>query len=397
YGLDDEVEGSRPHGRHCSLDPALGRLHDHGCIDAFLAQPLHDLDAVHARHHEVEHDRPQAGCAALFQGFERHGAAVREHRSIAEPAHGLIEKAALHRVIINDQDGIGHECHSVRKSRQAMRLRTGTLWHRLLNRHSRNPVNDFLISPQTGSQVREHLMAQDQNRSGQMRHATADAASRGAHKPLDLGVLPEWNLADLYPSMDAPELAADLERASQEALAFEKTWKGRLAEEAGKGAEGRLGEALQAYEALVELFGRIGSYAGLIYAGDTSDPKRAKFYGDVQEKLTDASTHLLFFTLELNKIDDPLIDKALEDDPLFGRYRPWVLDVRKDRPHQLEDRIEQLFHETSVTGRGAWNRLFDETMTSLRFTVDGEELTLEPTLNLLEDPDGEKRRKAAEA
>ena len=240
-------------------------------------------------------------------------------------------------------------------------------------------------------------MAQDQNRSGQMRHATADAASRGAHKPLDLGVLPEWNLADLYPSMDAPELAADLERASQEALAFEKTWKGRLAEEAGKGAEGRLGEALQAYEALVELFGRIGSYAGLIYAGDTSDPKRAKFYGDVQEKLTDASTHLLFFTLELNKIDDPLIDKALEDDPLFGRYRPWVLDVRKDRPHQLEDRIEQLFHETSVTGRGAWNRLFDETMTSLRFTVDGEELTLEPTLNLLEDPDGEKRRKAAEA
>ena len=56
--------------------------------------------------------------------------------------------------------------------------------------------------------------------------------------------------------------------------------------------------------------------------------------------------------------------------------------------YQLEDRIEQLFHEKSVTGRGAWNRLFDETLASLRFTVRGEELTLEPTLNKLQDTDG---------
>ena len=74
-----------------------------------------------------------------------------------------------------------------------------------------------------------------------------------------------------------------------------------------------------------------------------------------------------------------------------------MLDLRKDKPYQLEDRIEQLFHEKSITGRGAWNRLFDETMTDLRFDVDGEELTLEPTLNRLQDADGEVRRKAAEA
>ncbi len=213
----------------------------------------------------------------------------------------------------------------------------------------------------------------------------------------DLGALPEWNLSDLYPGMDSPELADDLARVAREAATFEDKWKGRLAAEAAKGANGRLGEAVRAFEALDELFGRIGSYAGLVYAANTSDPKRAKFYGDVQQKLTDASTHLLFFTLELNKIDDDLIDAALQQDARFGHYRPWVLDIRKDRPHQLEDRIEQLFHETSLTGRGAWNRLFDETMTSLRFNVDGEELTLEPTLNLLQDRDGEKRRKAAEA
>src|SRR5690606_21217272 len=170
-----------------------------------------------------------------------------------------------------------------------------------------------------------------------------------------------------------------------------------LAAEAGRGAAGRLGEALRAYEALEELMGRIVSYAGLIYAGDTSDPKRAKLYGDIQQKITDASSHLLFFALELNLIDDEAVEKALDADPAFGHYRPWVLDLRKDKPYQLEDRIEQLFHEKSVTGRGAWNRLFDETMTDLRFEVDGEELTLEPTLNRLQDADGEVRRKASEA
>ena len=212
-----------------------------------------------------------------------------------------------------------------------------------------------------------------------------------------LGHLPEWNLADLYAGMDAPELKRDLARAMAEALAFEGRWKGTLAAEAARGTEGRLGEALKAYEALEELIGRIVSYAGLVYAGDTSDPQRAKLYGDVQEKMTDASSHLLFFALELNQIEDAALEGALAADPAFGHYRPWVLDLRKDKPYQLEDRIEQLFHEKSVTGRGAWNRLFDETMTDLRFTVDGEELTLEPALNRLQDADGEVRRKAAEA
>ena len=61
--------------------------------------------------------------------------------------------------------------------------------------------------------------------------------------------------------------------------------------------------------------GRIASYAGLVYAGDTADPQRAKLYGDVQEKMTDASAHLLFFALELNLIDDALIASALDADP----------------------------------------------------------------------------------
>jgi oligoendopeptidase F len=228
-------------------------------------------------------------------------------------------------------------------------------------------------------------------------HAARAARAAGPSLAIAPGELPEWDLTDLYESMDAPELKRDMTRAASEATAFEQRWKGTLATEAARRAEGRLGEALRAYEGLQELIARLFSYAALVYSGNTSDPKRAKFYGDVQERMTDASAHLIFFELELNNVDDAEVAAALDADPAFDHYRPWVLDLRKDKPFQLEDRIEQLFHEKSITGRGAWNRLFDETMTSLRFEVDGEELSLEPTLNKLQDADPEARRGAAEA
>ncbi len=224
-----------------------------------------------------------------------------------------------------------------------------------------------------------------------------DSGTAPKRQALQFGDLPEWDLGDLYPAMDSPELKRDLARALSDAIAFEETWKGKLADEAARGKDGRMGSVMQAYEALEELLGRIVSYASLVYAGDTSDPRRAKLYGDVQEKMTDASAHLLFFALELNKIEETVIDAALDADPLFGRYRPWVVDLRKDKPFQLEDRIEQLFHEKSVTGRSAWNRLFDETMSALRFKVDDEVMSLEPTLNLLQSADPAERQAAAEA
>ena len=129
---------------------------------------------------------------------------------------------------------------------------------------------------------------------------------------------------------------------------------------------------------------------GLLYAGDTRPiPRIAKFYGDMQERITAASLHLLFFTLELNRLDDAVLDAAMAD-PALGHYRPWIEDVRKEKPYQLEDRIEQLFHEKSVTGYSAWNRLFDETIAALRFKVGGKMLAIEPTLNLMQDADGEE-------
>lgn len=218
-----------------------------------------------------------------------------------------------------------------------------------------------------------------------------------ATAPARVEALPEWNLADLYTAMDSPALAADMEKADALCKAFEDSYKGKLAgllADADGGA--KLAAAVRAYEEIDDLLGRIASYGSLIYAGDTSDPVRAKFYGDIQERLTDASTHLLFFTLEMNHLDDGALDAAMAV-PALGHYRPWLEDLRKDKPYQLDDKIEQLFHEKSNPSRGAWGRLFDETMSSLRFSVNGQELAIEPTLNLMQDPREEVRKAAGQA
>ena len=211
----------------------------------------------------------------------------------------------------------------------------------------------------------------------------------------EIGTLPEWDLSDLYPGMASEAFRQDLARAEAECHAFAESHRGRLDELARSGSAAPASVVI-AYAAVGDLRGRLMSYAGLIYSGDTTDPNRAKFYGDTQERLTSASSDLLFFTLELNRVEDAVIDAALADGPL-ARYRPWIDDLRRDKPFQLEDRIEQLFHEKSVTGRGAWNRLFDETMAGLRFKVRGEDLAIEPTLNMLQDSDGALRREAAES
>jgi oligoendopeptidase F len=213
----------------------------------------------------------------------------------------------------------------------------------------------------------------------------------------DLGALPEWDLSALYPSMDSPAYAEDLQKAAALCKEFNQTWRGRLETIAKSAAGARdLAEAISAYEKIDDLLGRIISYAGLVYAGDTTDPKRAKFYGDAQEKITAASSDLLFFQLELNRIDDAAIDALWDAEPL-SHWKPWLIDIRREKPYQLDDKLEQLFHEKSVTGRSAWNRLFDETISSLRFDVDGEALTLEPVLNKMQDTNGEVRRKASQA
>ena len=227
-------------------------------------------------------------------------------------------------------------------------------------------------------------------------------SDRAAAAPVDdagpLGTLPRWRLEDLYDSMESPRFAADMSQAEHQAKAFSEAWRGKLAAIADSPEAGaRFAEAVRDYEALQDLVGRVMSYASLLYASDTSDPARAKFYGDAQERVTALAGDLLFFELELNRIDDSKLESAMKAVPALGHYRPWLEDIRKEKPHQLPDQIEQLFLEKSMSGAAAWNRLFDETMSALRFEFEGESLTLEPLLGKLMDPDGTKREAAANA
>src|SRR3954451_24449974 len=226
--------------------------------------------------------------------------------------------------------------------------------------------------------------------------ATKQSAAKQSAKN-KAGKLPEWNLADLYSGIDAPQVSSDLDRLDAQCIAFETDYQGKLAAQISSENGGRwLAEAVRRYEAIDDLAGRLGAYAGLVHSRDSVDAAITKFYGDVSERLTTASVHLLFFTLELNRIDDAAIDRAMQTAEL-AHYRPWIEDLRKDRPYQLEDRVEQLFHEKSQSGYAAWNRLFDQTISGLRFKVSGRELAIEPTLTLLQDRAGEKRKAAAQA
>src|SRR5665647_3484663 len=156
------------------------------------------------------------------------------------------------------------------------------------------------------------MMARPPDFPPQKRNLPAMAKSSTRKKPAPaskllakLGTLPEWDLNDLYSGLDSPELKRDLALADAECLAFEQDFKGRLPGlAAGEGAGRALVEVVKRYEALEDRLGRLISYASLVYAGNSTDPVRAKFYGDVQERITAASIHLLFFTLELNRIVD---------------------------------------------------------------------------------------------
>jgi oligoendopeptidase F len=225
----------------------------------------------------------------------------------------------------------------------------------------------------------------------------AHAAASGVADAAQLGDLPSWKLEDLYPSATSQEYLGDLEKAEAAAKAFEAKWKGRLADVATRTGDEGIGAAVREYETLEDLMGKIGSFAGLTYFSDTSNPANGKLYGDAQSKLTDMASHLLFFSLEMNRIEDAVIDAALETDALAGHYKPWIVDLRMDKPYQLVDKLEQLFLEKSMTGASAFNRLFDETMASLTFNVDGEDRPLEVTLSMLQEADPAIRKKAAQA
>ncbi|NOG73126.1 M3 family oligoendopeptidase [Roseicella sp. DB1501] len=223
------------------------------------------------------------------------------------------------------------------------------------------------------------------------------AFSPQVRAPLDAGgppgraPLPVWDLSDLYASPEDPRLGLDLDQAEAQGKAFAARHAGRLAAMSGEA----LAAAIAEYERIEEVLGRAMSYGQLVFAGDAQDPANGRFYQTLQERVTAISSHLLFFTLELNRLGDAELEQKIASSPALLRWRPWLRDLRVFRPHQLSDELEKLLHEKEVTGRSAWNRLFDETIAGMTVKVGEEEQTVSAALNKLSDRDRAVRAAAA--
>ena len=213
---------------------------------------------------------------------------------------------------------------------------------------------------------------------------------------IDSDSLPRWDLTDFYASLNDPQIQADLNRADTMTKAFASTY-GEKFNASGSWTGKELHQAIQGYEKIDELLGKLVSYGYLLFATNVNNPPVLQFFQMIQEQSTTISSHLIFFTLDLNKLEEAALKNAYGESSDLARYKPWIDNVRLFRPHQLSAELEKLLHEKSVTGRNAWIRLFDETLASIKFTIDGQEFALAQVLDRVGHKDASVRHEAAQA
>ena len=198
-----------------------------------------------------------------------------------------------------------------------------------------------------------------------------------------------WDLSDLYESIDDPALERDKQKVQQQAEDFSSEYKGKVAELNEEGMK----QALQDYEQLLEIIGKIGSYAHLIWSTNTNDPKYGKLKQEASELSSQIHQKLVFFDVEWLGMDDEKAERLIQSETL-SHYKHYLETSRRYKEHILSENEEQVLSAKKVTGRSAWNRYFDETMGAARFELDGEELTQQEILSKLHEPDRNLRKRA---
>jgi oligoendopeptidase F len=207
-----------------------------------------------------------------------------------------------------------------------------------------------------------------------------------------------WNLGDLYAGIDDPRIEQDLDTALGRAKAFETAYRGKIAVAGGPSAELLL-KAVTELEGLSEQMDRPAIYASLVHAARTDVPRHGALLARTRERRTAINKHLIFFDLEWVKVEDADA-RRLTATPALQRYRHFLEQKRIWKPHYLSEPEEKILEEKGITGRSAFVRLFDETVSSLTFpfTHEGrtESLTLQKINAKLYDPERAVRRAAAE-
>ena len=206
-----------------------------------------------------------------------------------------------------------------------------------------------------------------------------------------LGELPEWDLDDLYPSPDSKRISEDIGWLKVECKAFASDYEGKLSSLTAN----NMLMCIKRYEKIEMVSGRIMSYAGLRYYQKTTDETRTKFLTDNQDKITNITSDLIFFSLEINKLVEHKLNALLKTNADLRRYKPIFDRLRSMRSHQLNKELELYIHDLSTVGSSSWNRLFDETITGLEFRISEEVMGIETVLNLLTDSNRKKRELAS--
>ncbi len=204
--------------------------------------------------------------------------------------------------------------------------------------------------------------------------------------------LPNWNLGDMYPGIESKELEADVKKLTSGTKKFAKDYVGKIAKLSAQ----NLFKAIKTYDELSDLGGKIMSFAFLYYCTQVNDPKAQSFYQNMEEKINQLTQQLIFFSLELNNIDDAKIQKLLKDKKL-SFYAPFIRDSRVWKNYQLSQKEEEIIHEKSLASRSAWVRLFDQTDAALRFPFQGKELTVSEIFNKFSSANAGDRKQAADS
>lgn len=201
--------------------------------------------------------------------------------------------------------------------------------------------------------------------------------------------LPGWDLSDLYAGIDDPKVAKDLKKIEKKSKDFAKKYKGRLA---GLNAE-EFAESLRDYEQISILSGILGEYAYLNMCTQMKNKEAMAFYQNISEKLTDYAKPTVFYSLEINKLDDSKIEQLLKDKGVAA-YKHWLKRIRRYKKYELSEPVEEVFLEKSVTSSSAWVRLYEEHSSRLKYFVDGKEYNDAELSKLLQDKDPAVREKA---
>jgi len=215
--------------------------------------------------------------------------------------------------------------------------------------------------------------------------------------PFKTDSLPEWRLDDLYGGREDPRIAEDLalaERKTQELVQLKDQLVAARAEAATLGE--RLDRGIRLYEAVTNALWGVGAYASLAASTARNDSAWSKFEADFRARAAQIGAESLFFTLEINALEEAELEAALAAHEGAAHWRPWLRRVRLSRPHELSPDLERILVDRGPAVAN-WGRLFDETLAKLVAQVGDENLTLPEALNRLSDPDGERRRAAGEA